>query len=202
MMIFWMEIVLPNSSGPDCLPVERRMSNLLTLIHRAANGKKFAVGFPEYKEGKTRSLGTRLHLFSFESRSDLEKVLRDTRLSTFLQDLCDVNPIRELQKENIKSWVVYRKSQLAKKISQSHRRRLERRANLAMGAKLEHDAIENRALVLVQNLPRFYHYSKSSDKEMPLFIVKELGCSDARPEFDSFGLALAGSSGVPANMDL
>ena len=45
--------------------LDPRMSNLITLVHRAAQGRKFAVGLPGYRNDAQPALGKCLQIFSF-----------------------------------------------------------------------------------------------------------------------------------------
>ena len=192
-MIYVIEIRFPVTSGEVPSSPEKQMSNLLTLVHRAAKGRKFAIGLPEYKDGEHRALGQFLQIFSFESAEMIKAIMSDHRLSMFIMDWCETSPVRAVSDADITSWVAYRKSQLAKKRSASHQRRAARR-------KVEGKRTEDRPFVesirsqrSMEHLPRFSHYSQGRDMEVPLFIEASKSVCGANPKFDSFGLALFGS---------
>jgi len=177
--------------------LDHRMSNLITLVHRAAQGRKFAVGLPGYRNDAQPVLGKCLQIFSFEGSETIEVVLSDRRLSTYIMDWCEIGSVREVQNDEITDWVVFRKSQIAKKGSPSHQRRAERRKQDGKRTQQYSGSESSRAQTSRKRLPCFLHYSQRNDMEVPLYIERASGLRDAKQVFDSFGLALIGSCGVP-----
>jgi CRISPR-associated endoribonuclease Cas6/Csy4 subtype I-F len=192
-MINYVEIRIFSTYKEEFVP-DKRIGNLITLIHRAAKGKTFALGFPEYRQGEHRKLGSALRLYSFEGLDALKSILIDKRLSLFLLDHCATQPIQQLSEFQIKGWVRYCKSTITKKIGASHKRRAE---NRLQAGKRRTPFIEKNAREAVNNLPYFFHYSLSSAMELPIFIKKESSDGVGEFKFDSFGLSLAGGKGVP-----
>jgi CRISPR-associated endoribonuclease Cas6/Csy4 subtype I-F len=196
-MIYVVEFSFSENSDEPLLERDRRVSKLVTLIHRAARGREFAIGFPDYQSGTRPTLGQRLELFSFTGSNVLIEILRDSRLASFIIDWCKISPVRSITPSEVDKWTIFKKSQIANKRSLSHYRRAERR--LREGKRtLDRPLVQNgTAQERAQMIPRLFHYSLSVDRETPFRIDQVPSTGAGKPTFDSFGLALSGSCGIP-----
>lgn len=186
------------------------VGKLLSLIHTAAHGKRFAIGFPDYRMGSSKkapSLGSVVHVFSPECAdaidlSRMDKPLTDDEetLHIFLLSWAKLGPVVDFDEKQVKEWALFKISNPHKKWGGAYRERMARRREAQTIRKPSGvDKQTTSANSTLRNLPVFSHISESTRQPMKVFVEKRVGNAGGNPSFNSFGLGKVseGCGGVP-----
>lgn len=187
------------------------VGKLMSLLHKSAHGKRFAVGFPEYKIGSLKeapSLGSVVHVFSPECaeamdlfRMDNPQTEDEKALHIFLLSWAKLGPVENFDEKEVQEWVLFKISNPHKKLGDAYRERMERRREAQTARKPP--GVEKQAATVNstrRKLPVFFHVSESTHQPMKVFVEKRVGNAGGNPSFNSFGLGRVSEccGGVPA----
>ena len=195
--LFYVKINLQSELQDSSALTEKEfaIAQLITRIHRSANGIKFGLSYPElgYRtESAAPCLGTKINIFC-KSKIDLAKILDSSSVRRHVRDNFEISPIRSLKPNLYSGWERFVRDRSMDKSSPSSRRRAVKRAK-TFGRPS--DNLSNFQNIDRSNtLPFFEHLSNSTGTEesgprmMKVFIRREPAVEPNSFDFNSFGLS-------------
>jgi CRISPR-associated endoribonuclease Cas6/Csy4 subtype I-F len=197
--LFYVKITLGgNEHSDDESAAQDLLASVLTRVHRAACGRKFALSFPELtdaEEDARASLGRVIQIMCC-ARSDIEYILDSESLRRLLRESCVVSPVRTITQNMIVGWERYVRDRRNDKKTPSAQRRAARRREAGISAaKAIVDGCELIAETERGNLPYFDHQSLSTASAatgariMRIYIRRITSSKPVKFSFDSFGLS-------------
>ena len=195
MMIKWyQEITLLSSSE---IPLAFLWTKVYTQLHLAfvsqkdtPHGGSFAVSFPEYTEGKQKSLGHKVRVFA-ETEEALQTLSLDKALERLL-DYVHLTTIRPLPMRRLKGYAIYSR-QHAPHSREQAARRFSRRHGLPVEqetARLAKKQRQSEKLKKsIRDLPYIQMQSLTNHHKYNLFIHKQPTPSAAASPFSLYGLS-------------
>lgn len=197
--LFYVRFTLSTSEALANLPASTTsLSTLVTRIHRAARGRRFALSFPELMDGDNEAiptLGNVLQVF-FSCREDAQHLLDADQVRRIVQDMFVATPIRPVVPNMIVGWERFMRDRRNDKLAPSARRRAERR--LASG--VTKSSVRDKSSIHIDtdakcNLPFFDHLSINTAnpgeeaRHMRIYVRRASSSKPASFDFDSFGLS-------------